>query len=127
MKTDWSSFDRRHAGAGADRHHDAQQQGPQSLDSHFSVAAPYVEASGQHLGKEWQEQRCHHDGDGIVLDDSCGQQRGAGGGSTDIARGNMAQLPAVLDDFGKRLTQRLGKGFHSLTADDGRTSRDVSV
>jgi hypothetical protein len=84
----------------------------------FEIATPSAYGQGDHLGKKRKKQCCNHDGDHIVLDDAGRKYYASGKGSCEIAPGDVAQLPQVLNEIREGLAHRLGERFNRRLTDD---------
>src|SRR5579872_6867854 len=110
----------RHGEAAQERQGRTRQKRANAAQDQPPIAGPQAKAHGQNLSEEGQEERRDNDGDGIVVDDACGEKDSARSGASDIAGCHVAQLPQVLYHVGKRFAHWPGH-LSEIRAVDNRT------
>jgi len=99
----WSAFHPSNDRAGGDSQYRTDNESSEYLYHEATVPVPQAEADSQYLREERQEKRRDDYSDWVVLDDARREQNRSSRGAGDIAGGNAAQLPEVLDDVRKVL------------------------
>src|SRR5258708_4027845 len=90
----------------------------QTMDSKFSVSTPKTYSGGKDLCEKWQEKSGNHDSDRVIFNDPGGKKNRARKGSSQVAPGEMAELPQILDHIRKRFARRYGHSFNWSGAHD---------